>query len=1053
MHDNRRFVAPQKNLNQTAIPYPCFAESLLEGIGTKHKILAMNAHPLSLWLTGMIALTAVSRGQTTDWPTYRADANRSGYTSEAIPNQLALRWTFRSPHPPRPAWPNSDRIDFDLVFHPIIAGDLVIFGSSVDDRVVAIDAKTGATRWTFITDAPIRFAPCAWEDRAFVAGDDGWLRALSLTDGKELWKFRGGPDNRMILGNERMISKWPARGGPVVIDGIVYFAAGIWPSDGVYLHALDAKTGAPLWSNGETGKIFMAQPHGGAEAESGVSAQGYLVASGDQLIVPTGRAVPAFFERKTGALRFYQLQKNAQRGGTRAMVSDRFLFNAGCLFDMQTGDLSSQIGLGPAVAVGNGVVQSDGRSLKASKWEDTQIIDRKGQNQQVRRLVEDRLVVMEKEILEFIVASGDAICGEDGRVCAVDYSGQRTIWWSHEVEGKALGLAAGNGRVVVSTDKGVIYCFDGVRPVAPEVIAEATKPALPEPPADFTAAADEILKKSRITEGYCVDLAAGSGDLTLALARQSKLHLYAVEADPDKVAEARRRFIESGLYGDRITLIQGDPAKVPFPRHFANLVVSAASLSAPLSKTVKTEAERLQRPWGGFLCLGPAGKMEAIKRGPLEGAGNWTHQNSNAANTLCSEDSVIKGPLSMFWFRDVDFEIPNRHGQGPAPLADQGFMVVGGVDGIVCLDAFNGRTLWTHELKGNLEDFDGIHHDVGVGEAGSNFCLGDGAVYLRHADHCTKLDLFTGKVLHEFSIPLGPGKAADANRNWGFLAYHNGLLFGSVLNDGHQVSPRYNLTQLRTESVRFFAYDTRSGDLKWKFDPVHSIRNNAIAVAGDRVYLIDKPLVEADHVANPKREGRKVEKLPAEAVPGGTLIALNASTGAEIWRNDKEIFGTQLAVSEAHSTLLMNYEAVRHNFFALPSETGGRLAGFDLETGKVRWDKKAEYQTRPLINDYTIYAQGGGWNLITGESVPFELERSYGCGQISASTHLMLFRSATLGFRDLSSDKGTENWGGIRPSCWINAIPANGLVLVPDGSSKCVCSYQMRTWFALQPEG
>ena len=56
MHDNRRFVAPQKNLNQTAIPYPCFAESLLEGIGTKHKILAMNAHPLSLWLTGMIAL-------------------------------------------------------------------------------------------------------------------------------------------------------------------------------------------------------------------------------------------------------------------------------------------------------------------------------------------------------------------------------------------------------------------------------------------------------------------------------------------------------------------------------------------------------------------------------------------------------------------------------------------------------------------------------------------------------------------------------------------------------------------------------------------------------------------------------------------------------------------------------------------------------------------------------------------------------------------------------------------------------------------------------------
>lgn len=1016
----------------------------------------MTSTTLSTRLIGLTLLGAAANGAAADWPTYRADAARSGFTSEAIPNQLALRWTFRSPHAPRPAWPNSDRIDFDLVFHPIIAGDLVLFGSSVDDRVVAIDAKTGATRWTVITDAPIRFAPSVWEDRVFVAGDDGWLRALSLADGRELWKFRGGPDERMILGNERMISKWPARGGPVVVDGIVYFAAGIWPSDGVYLHALDAKTGAAVWSNSETGKIFMAQPHGGAEAESGVSAQGYLVAGGEQLIVPTGRAVPAFFERKSGTLRFYQLQQNQQRGGTRAMATDRFLFNAGCLFDLDTGNLSSQIGLGPAVAVGNGIVQSDGRSLKASKWEDAQIIDRKGQNQRVRRLTEDRLVVMEKEILEFIVAGGDAICGEDGRVCAVDYSGQRTIWWSHEVEGKALGLAAGNGRVVVSTDKGVVYCFDGVGPAASENPAETTPPSAPEPSADIAAAADEILKKAGITGGYCVDLGAGNGDLSLALARKSKLHIYAVEADPEKVKETRRRLIESGLYGDRVTLIEADPGKVPFPKHFANLVVSAASLSAPVSDAVMSEAQRLQRPWGGFLCLGPAGKMEAIERGPLEGSGSWTHQNSNAANTLCSDDAVIKGPLSMFWFRDLDFEIPNRHGQGPAPLVDRGCMVVGGVDGIVCLDAYNGRALWTHEIKGNLEDFDGIHHDVGVGEAGSNFCLGDGAVFVRLADHCTKLDLLTGKVLHEFPIPVDEvdgGKVAVANRNWGFLAYHDGLLFGSVLNDGHQVSPRYNLTRLRTESVRFFAYDAASGGLKWKFDPAHSIRNNAIAVAGDRVYLIDRPLVEADHVANPKREGRKVEKLPAEAVPAGTLIALNAKSGAEIWRNDKEIFGTQLAVSEAHSTLLMNYEAVRHNFFALPSETGGRLAGFDLETGKVRWDKKADYQTRPLINDYTIYAQGGGWNLITGEPVPFELERSYGCGQISASTHLMLFRSATLGFRDLSRNEGTENWGGIRPGCWINAIPANGLVLVPDGSAKCVCSYQMRAWFALQPEG
>ena len=997
---------------------------------------------LSLVLFSNIALSG-------DWPTYRADAARSGYSQESIPNGLKLRWTHRSKHAPKPAWPTSGRIDFDRVFQPIIVGDLVLFGSSVDDQVYAIDGKTGKTTWKFFTGAPIRFAPCAWEDRVFVASDDGWLYALNLENGHVLWKFRGGPDDSKVLGNERMISKWPARGGPVVMDKTVYFSAGVWPSDGVHLHALDAKSGKPTWSNGKTGKIMMAQPHGGANAESGVSAQGYLVASGNQLLVPTGRAVPAFFDRSTGKLRHYHLQKNQQRGGTRAMATDQFLVNAGCLFDLETGELNSQIGLGPAVAIGNGIVQATSRSLKASKWQDAQVIDRKGAQQKIRRLEESRLVTMKNEILDFIVAGGDAICGEDGRVSVVDYSGQRTVWWSHEVDGKALGLAAGNGRLVVSTDQGVVYCFDGDADPANTNVADNQTTRLK---ADETilAAADEIISKTNVKDGFCVDLDAGTGDLALALAQKSNLHIYAVENDAENVANARKKLSAAGLYGSRVTVVEGDPAKIGFPNYFANLVVSSKSLTGEISDSTKTEMHRIQRPFGGMICTGPAGNMKTEVRGALEGSGSWTHQNSNAGNTLCSDDSAIKGPLSMFWFRDVDFEVPNRHGQGPAPLCHRGCMVVGGVDGIACLDAYNGRTKWIFELEDNLTDFDGIHHDVGVGEAGGNFCLSDDAVFLKNGDRCLRIDLLTGKLLGEFKTPA---KAGEKNRNWGFLAYQNGILFGSIQNEDHQVSPRYKLTKLRTESSRLFAMDAKTGDLKWQFDAEHSIRNNAIAVAGKKIFVIDRPLVETDHVENPKRNGKHVKKLPAEEIPSGVLRAFDSESGKEMWRNDKEIFGTQLAASEAHSTLMMNYEAVRHSFFALPSETGGRLAGFDLETGKPRWDHAAEYQTRPLINDYTIYAQGGAWNLITGESVPFDFERSYGCGQISASKNLMLFRSATLGYKDLTRDAGTENYGGIRPSCWINAIPANGLVLVPDGSSKCLCSYQMRAWFALQSAG
>jgi hypothetical protein len=147
----------------------------------------------------------------------------------------------------------------------------------------------------------------------------------------------------------------------------------------------------------------------------------------------------------------------------------------------------------------------------------------------------------------------------------------------------------------------------------------------------------------------------------------------------------------------------------------------------------------------------------------------------------------------------------------------------------------------------------------------------------------------------------------------------------------------------------------------------------------------------------------------------------------------------------------MSYQGVKHSFFKLPSGVGGRLAAFKTQTGERLWDRPAAYITRPIINGNVIYAEGGAWDVTTGRDVPWEFHRSYGCGQIAGSRYLMLFRSATLGYLDLTRDAGTENYGGIRPSCWFNAIPAGGLVLVPDGSSKCACSYQMRAWLALQP--
>jgi len=373
--------------------------------------------------------------------------------------------------------------------------------------------------------------------------------------------------------------------------------------------------------------------------------------------------------------------------------------------------------------------------------------------------------------------------------------------------------------------------------------------------------------------------------------------------------------------------------------------------------------------------------------------------------------------------------------------------VVEGVDGLCCVDAYNGRLLWTYRIEGILRDWDGSHHDVGVPERGNNFCLSDDSVYVAEGARCLRLDLHTGRLLGEFATPVAED---DKNRNWGYVAWHDGLLYGSVLNDGHFTSARYRDTRLRTESVQFFAMDAKTGELRWRYQPRDSIRNNAIAIAEGRVYLVDRVLALADRTAKPE-PGRKIQLLRPGEQPGGTLLAIEAKTGRTLWQSDDDIFGTQLAVSVKHGLLLMYYQSMRFNFFRLPSEIGGRMAAFDVRTGKRRWDKTAKPGTRPVIVGDTLYAEGGAWNVLTGEEVPFQFKRTHGCGQIASSSQLLVFRSATLAYLDLKCDPAIQNFGGMRPGCWINAIPAGGLVLVPDGSAKCLCSYQTRAWLALQP--
>ena len=971
-----------------------------------------------------------------DWPMWRHDAARSGYTSEALPAELELRWQRQLTHKPRPAWPRSDRMTFDRACPLIAAEGLLFYGDSVDGSIHALDAATGISRWSFPTRAPVRFAPAYWNGRVFATSDDGFLYCLSAKDGSLLWKRRGGPSDELILGNGRMISRWPARGGPVIYDDVLYFAAGIWPSDGVSLYALNPESGDTIWVNDTAGSIYMGQPHGGAFAKSGVAAQGYLVASEEQIFMATGRAVPAAFDRRTGEFQYLALQENTKRGGAEVMLSDRFFINNGYAFEKANGALNGSVGAGPIVVTPNGLVGVFGKEMVGYEWIDKQAVDRKGGDEKVRSLEEQFSVQREQAAFSAIVAEDQIIVGTVDEITIAKIGSSENVWHK-EVWGTPYTLAVADKRLFVSTDEGVLYCF-GEK--ADQYVSHTSSETAPDN--ELIKTAEEIVRRTKIQSGYCLDLGCGDGSLALALAKTTDLFIYGIESDPEKVATARALLTSAGLYGSRVMVLEGDPEDTNLPDFFANLAVSQASLTGELSSAALAEAKRVRRPWGGTLVTGKLGAMKVDERGALEGAGQWTHQYADPANSVNSGDELIRGPLGMLWFSDLEQPMTQRHGRGPAPLFNKGVLYSEGLDGLIAVDAYNGHQLWKYDIPNILTAFDGDHL-MGTSGTGSNYCVSDNSVFVRRKDHCLRIDAKTGELIAKFDAPSAKG---GGNSIWGYLAHEDGVLFGTLSDPTHVPTYRYrkggDMNQQLTESKSLFALDTDTGKLRWRYDAKHSIRHNAIAIGNRAVVLIDR----AQAVFDRKKNGKANE----EEHPTGELVALDSKTGEVLWINKDDIYGTVAAISEEHHSVLMSYQPTS---FRLESEVGGRLSMFDLSTGKIKWEANSKYSSRPVINSDTVYAQGGAWDVMTGDTRPFNFMRSYGCGILAGSRDMMVFRSATLGYFDLTRNAETEDFGGIRPGCWINVIPAGGLVFAPDASAGCKCSYLNQSWIALQPSG
>ena len=169
-----------------------------------------------------------------------------------------------------------NRLQFDAGYEPIVLGKQLFVGSSLDDSVTAFDTETGEQLWKFFTNGPVRFAPVGGEGRIIFGSDDGCLYCVSAAEGSLVWKKQAVPSERKVVGNGRLISVWPVRGGAVLKGDRVYFAAGVWPLEGTFVFCVDAATGETIWRNDRSSYRYGIHPHN-AKAFGGLAPQGYLL--------------------------------------------------------------------------------------------------------------------------------------------------------------------------------------------------------------------------------------------------------------------------------------------------------------------------------------------------------------------------------------------------------------------------------------------------------------------------------------------------------------------------------------------------------------------------------------------------------------------------------------------------------------------------------------------------------------------------------------------------------------------------------------------------------
>jgi len=403
--------------------------------------------------------------------------------------------------------------------------------------------------------------------------------------------------------------------------------------------------------------------------------------------------------------------------------------------------------------------------------------------------------------------------------------------------------------------------------------------------------------------------------------------------------------------------------------------------------------------------------------------------------------------------------MPDRHDKNVGPLYRNGRLFVSGDNYVVAVDAYNGTILWQRDVPRSVR--------LGAFKNCGSMAAADDCLYVASGGDCLALDAASGEIRRTLSVPAAPDGAAD---EWGYVAVAGDLLLGSSTGpdaafreqtiDTEVLIWRDFMPVVTSKSV--FAHHRGTGQRRWAYQPDRGvIVNPTIALGGGRMYFIESTNPATRLVADSRI------KLPMLLGRGADLVALDLGTGKPLWR-------TPAGLEAIEHIVYLSY--AREKLVASGTKNvaveGGRrvrydLAAFDAETGRRLWRNTqtpvpdtilegphGEQVQHPAVVGEVIYGNGFACKLDTGEPIDgWKWRKSGNCGTLSTSAACAFSRYDHPWMFDLKTGEHTVLSTATRPGCWINILPAGGLILIPEASAGCTCGYPIQTSLALVPRG